>query len=466
MHRFLSLFVLCLLCLQSPAQSTKQIRSLQNQQAALKKNIASQEQMLRSTKKDVNSQLANLQVISAQIEGQQRYVAGIHSELNGLATTLAGLERQLQLLENDLNDCKRKYRKAVNYMYRNRTQLSKWQFILSAKSFRQMYRRMRYMTAFSKYQRAQGRIIAEKEAQVNLKRAELLGVKQEKSRLLAEGQAETRKLEGQQQERQQVVNELNNKQKQLQASLAAQRRKASRLNARIDQLIQAEIAAAERRRKAEAARRAKLEAQRKKAEAERKKAAERKRTEETRRKQEARRGSTSRSKTSSKRKAKNSANNYEEPRTATPSFTESDNADRALSGSFAANKGRLPMPITGGYAITAHYGHYNVQGLKGVQLDNKGINITGRPGAQARAVFKGEVTAVFSFGGTYNVIVRHGSYMSVYCNLSSASVRNGQQVSARQTLGTVAADASGNCTLHFQLRKETAKLNPEAWLGR
>ena len=65
-----------------------------------------------------------------------------------------------------------------------------------------------------------------------------------------------------------------------------------------------------------------------------------------------------------------------------------------------------------------------------------------------------------------NIIVRHGSYISVYCNLSGVSVRRGQQVSTRQILGTVARDASGHCTLHFQLRHETTKLNPERWLGR
>ena len=48
----------------------------------------------------------------------------------------------------------------------------------------------------------------------------------------------------------------------------------------------------------------------------------------------------------------------------------------------------------------------------------------------------------------------------------STSVRQGQQVSTRQILGNVATDASGNCTLHFQLRKETSKLNPESWLAR
>ncbi len=452
-----------LLALPASAQSNKKIRQLQRQQTTLKKQIANQEQMLRTTKKDVNSQLANLQVINAQIEGQEKYVAGIHAELTSLATTISGLEAQLRALEADLTDCKRKYRHAVTYMFRNRMQLSKWQFILSAKNFRQMYRRMRYVSEFSKYQRAQGRIIQEKEALVAAKRDELLGVKTEKDRVYAEGQAQKRKLEGQQQERQQVVNDLNQKQKQLQASIAQQRRKAAQLDARIDQLIQAEIAAAERRRKAEAerrrkaelARQARLKAQREREEAQRKAQAK-----------AAAKGSKKSRNTASAKASTKKTKTYRESEPETPTFTAADNADRALTGSFSANRGRLPMPITGPYAITTHYGSYNVSGLRGVQLDSKGINITGRPGAQARVVFRGEVTAIFTYGGLYNIIVRHGSYMSVYCNLSSTSVRRGQEVSARQNLGAVATDASGNCTLHFQLRRETARLNPEGWLGR
>ena len=293
-------------------------------------------------------------------------------------------------------------------------------------------------------------------------------MKKEKNRLVAEGQAQKQQLEGQQRERQQVVDELNKKQKQLQGTLAQQRKKAAQLDARIDKLIQEEIAAAERRRKAEEARRAEA-ARQARLKAEREEAARRK-AEAARRKATAsgksgNKGSRKATASSASKTAKPKAHT-EEPKPSTPRFTEADNADRALSGSFAANRGRLPMPITGSYAITTHYGQYNVDGLHGVQLDSKGINITAPAGAQARAVFKGEVTSIFTYGGLYNVIVRHGSYMSVYCNLTSISVRRGQEVSARQTLGTVAPDATGNCTLHFQLRKETAKLNPEQWLGR
>ncbi len=139
--------------------------------------------------------------------------------------------------------------------------------------------------------------------------------------------------------------------------------------------------------------------------------------------------------------------------------------DQKLNGSFEQNKGRLPVPVSGEYMISAHYGA-NVSGVKGVTLENKGTNYMGRAGCRARAVFDGEVSAVFSLGGLKNVLVRHGSYISVYCNLSSVIVAKGQKVKARDLLGTVAADADGRYVLHFQLRKETARLNPEQWISK
>lgn len=474
-------------CTDLTAQTNKKIRSLQKQQTSLKNSIANQEKMLKSTKKDVNSQLANLQVINVQIEGQQKYVNGIHAELTELASSISGLEQQLRMLEADVAVCKRRYQRSISYMFRNKMQVSKWQFILSAKNFREMYRRLRYMSEFSRYQKAQAEIIRQKEAVVQAKRNELLGLKTEKNKLYKEGQAETQKLQGQQKERQQVVNDLNQRQRELQASIAQQRKQAAALDARIDQLIQQEIAAAERRRKAEAerkrkaelARQARIKAQQE--QAAREKAAKEKAAKEKalrdkqlamRDKQTAKSTATTKKNARTSEKATTNTKRSSTKRQETvvveekPTFTYSENADNAINGSFAANRGRLPMPITGGYAITRHYGSYNVSGLTGVQLDSKGINITGHSGAQARAVYAGEVTAIFAYGGMYNIIVRHGSYMSVYCNLSSTAVRQGQQVQARQILGNVATDASGNCTLHFQLRKETSKLNPEAWLGR
>ena len=71
-------------------------------------------------------------------------------------------------------------------------------------------------------------------------------------------------------------------------------------------------------------------------------------------------------------------------------------------------------------------------------------------------------SAVFGYGGTSVVIIKHGSYLSVYCDLASVSVSRGQKVSARQTIGRVGSDG----LMQFQLRRGTVKLNPEGWLAR
>ena len=134
----------------------------------------------------------------------------------------------------------------------------------------------------------------------------------------------------------------------------------------------------------------------------------------------------------------------------------------------ARRRGKLPVPITGPYLITSHFGQYTVEGLRNVKLDNKGIDIQGQPGAQARAILGGKVAAVFQLNGLFNILVRHGAYISVYCNLSSASVKTGDTVTIRQPLGTVFSNPAdgGRTVLHFQLRKEKQKLNPEPWLSR
>lgn len=137
-------------------------------------------------------------------------------------------------------------------------------------------------------------------------------------------------------------------------------------------------------------------------------------------------------------------------------------ADRLMNNGFEANRGRLPMPITGNYRIVTHYGNYNVEGLRGVTLDNKGINIMGSAGSHVRSVYDGEVSGVFGYSGSMVVMVRHGAYISVYCNLKSVAVSKGQHVSTRQVLGSV----GGENVLQFRLYKEKARLNPEQWLGR
>ena len=429
MKRFLCALAGCL-CLLLPlmAQSNKLIKELESKRGALQKQIAESESLLQTTTKNVGSQLKGLAALTGQIEERKRYILAINSDMDAIDRELVSLERQLNQLQKELKDKKTKYAASVNYLYRNHTIQDKLLFIFSAQTLEQTYRRLRYVREYASYQRMQGEEIQKKQKQINDKRAELSEARKTKENLLKERENEKTTLERQEKEQKALVDSLRKKQRSLQSEINKKRKEANQLNARIDRLIAEEIEKARKRAEEEARREA---AARKKAE-----------------------------KTESPSAAKPKAKPLE-------AYTM-NKADRELSGSFASNRGKLPVPVTGPYIITSHYGEYTVPGLRGVKLDNKGIDIQAKPGAQARAVFNGKVAAVFQLNGLFNILVRHGAYISVYCNLSTASVKADDMVKTGQTLGTIFSDGAdgGRTVLHFQLRREKEKLNPEPWLNR
>lgn len=426
------------------AQSNKLIKELESKRGALQKQIAETESLLKTTKKDVGSQLNGLAALSGQIEERKRYINSINKDVDAIGDELYKLERQLGVLRKDLADKKKKYESSVQYLYKNKSIEEKLMFIFSADNLTKMYRRLRYVREYATYQRLQGEEILKKQEQINRKRAELQQVKAAKESLLKERESEKAKLEVQEKEKRTLVANLKKKQQGLQGEIRRKKTEANRLNARIDRLIAEEIDKARKRAEEEARREA--EARRKAAEAK-----------STSKESEAKKSDSRKSSSSRKRAAEKPMESYSMSR-----------EDRELSGNFANNRGRLPMPISGSYIITSHYGEYAVEGLRNVKLDNKGIDIQGRPGAQARAIFDGKVAAVFQLNGLFNVLIRHGNYISVYCNLSSASVKQGDNVSTKQSIGQVFSDMSdsGRTVLHFQLRREKEKLNPEPWLNR
>lgn len=426
------------------AQSNKLIKELESKRGALQKQIAETESLLKTTKKDVGSQLNGLAALSGQIEERKRYINSINKDVDAIGDELYKLERQLGVLRKDLADKKKKYESSVQYLYKNKSIEEKLMFIFSADNLTKMYRRLRYVREYATYQRLQGEEILKKQEQINRKRAELQQVKAAKESLLKERESEKAKLEVQEKEKRTLVANLKKKQQGLQSEIRRKKTEANRLNARIDRLIAEEIEKARKRAEEEARREA--EARRKAAEAK-----------STSKESEAKKSDSRKSSSSRKRATEKPMESYSMSR-----------EDRELSGNFANNRGRLPMPISGSYIITSHYGEYAVEGLRNVKLDNKGIDIQGRPGAQARAIFDGKVAAVFQLNGLFNVLIRHGNYISVYCNLSSASVKQGDNVSTKQSIGQVFSDMSdsGRTVLHFQLRREKEKLNPEPWLNR
>ena len=492
--------------------SNASIKKLQSQRNAIQKKIKQQELALKANKEDVAKRLKDLLLINGEIDENQQHIEGIQKDIHHIEGNIDILKTQLSTLTEQLKDRQAKYIRSMRYMASNRTMQDKLMFIFSAKNFYQMYRRLRFVKEYAQYQKAQGEAVKAKQIQIDAKHHQLQQVRGQKNNLLYKGQQERTKLEANKGQQQNIVAGLQQQQKTMQAVIDDQRKKDAALNAQIDRMVEIEIAKARARAAAESKRKAELaaaEKKRREAEIARKKAAAEaaarenaRRIEEARQREmaakeaarkaaaaeqaarQAQREQAVKDAAAAKAVAEQRAKEAEVARQAAERKEKVDaerakveitkveeqqeniqkfsTVDRMMNNGFESNRGRLPMPITGSYKIVSHFGQYNVEGLKGVTLDNKGINIMGQNGCQARAVYDGEVSAVLSYGGSTVVMLRHGAYISVYANLKSASVSRGQKVSTRQILGVVGIDN----ILQFQLRKERTKLNPEAWLGR
>ena len=407
------------------SQSTPKIRQLEKERNELHQRISESESLLKSTGNDVKSQLDNLALISGQIDERRRYLSAIQKDINSIQQEINRLEGELKSLNADLELKREKYEKSLKYLHRNSSIQEKLMFIFSADNLSQMYRRLRYVRQYADFQRLKGEEIKSKLAEIKDKKKVTEETYDAKLALLKHQETEKKKLEEQEADRKKLLASMQKKQRQLRSEIDKQRKAANKLNAEIDRLIAIEIEAA------------------------------RKRAEEERRRKEA-------------EAKKQQPSNKEESKPVTKQMDayRVDDSDRKLSGTFERNKGRLPIPVTGPYVIVGHYGQYQVEGLRNVRLDNKGIDIKAKQGAMARTIFDGEVTAVFQYNGLANVLVRHGSYISVYCNLESVIVKQGSQLKTRDVIGQISTDSDGNTVLHFQLRKEKDKLNPELWIAK
>ena len=373
-------------------------------------------------------------------------------------------------MESQLGERRSRFIHSMRYMARHRSIQDKLMFIFSAKTLTQMYRRLRFVREYAAYQRAQGELLKQKQNQVDEKHDQLARVRGHKSNLLVKGRQVHSQMESKKVEQQKVVESLQNDQKVLQSVISDRQKKQQAINAQIDCLIAIEIRkaraqAAARAAEAEASARKARELRRAEERAEAAKRAEdqaraRESAERARADQQAREAEANRM--AAERKAAADRERADREQAAANRANENSallsSADRAMTGSFANNKGRLPMPVSG--RIVKRFGTYNVSGLSHVKLISNGIAIKASAGSPVRSVFKGEVTSVSHVGGSTLIMVRHGAYISVYLNLGSVSVSKGQQVGTGQTLGTV--DSSG--IFQFQLHKETQKLDPEQWL--
>ena len=399
------------------------IKELEEQRRNALKRLETTSKVLSETKKTQRSSLNKLNIINKNINERKSLINHINKEISTLDTEINKLNSETRKLERELETYKADYANMVREAYINRSVYSKILFVLSAETFDQSFRRLRYMQEYSEYRKEQMRKIENTKLEIAKKTEQLAQHKKTQVDIKSQKSAEQQKLISDQRKENSVYSDLKKKEKTLQADLKKQQKIANDLNRKIEALIAEEVRKAEeKRRKEEQARRA---------------------------------------------KEPESKEPVAKPRTAETGYAMTKE-EKLISGNFAANSGRLPWPVDRGF-ISGKFGVQPHPTLKYVTTNNKGIYIQTPSKTNARAVFEGVVTQRFSVPGSNNgVIIQHGQYRTVYANLTNIYVRVGQKVDAKQSIGQIYTDPENDnkTELFFQIWKERTILNPESWIAR
>lgn len=404
------LFITLLLSVSLYAQQDyeAQQKKLESQKASILKEIKQFQSMLSSEKRKERDILREITESNRKISLTNQLISTYKKELRVLADDIYTKTLESNKLKRELAVLKEDYAKTIRTSYKTRSEQSKILFVLSSDSFLQAYKRMQYIKQYAKYRKSQGEEIRKKSEDLEKIMQKLEVQKQKQQAALAEQQKEITALQQEKNKQNELMSLVRKDQKKYTSQINKKQQESRKIDQQIKVVIQKAI-------------------------------------EEANRKAREKEGGSSTEKVSSGKFAM------------TP-------AEKALAASFSNNRGRLPWPVERGY-ISGRYGSQPHPSVPNITIENHGVDITTENQATVRAVFEGEVTEIQVLAGTRVVFVRHGDYISVYQNLSSVSVKQGQKVSTKQTIGTVAQNREGQSVLKFYLTQNNQFQNPQSWLS-
>ena len=137
-----------------------------------------------------------------------------------------------------------------------------------------------------------------------------------------------------------------------------------------------------------------------------------------------------------------------------------------ITNAFARQRRGLRWPVQQGI-IVGRFGRQKHAVLKGVEVDNPGVEIQTKRQENVRAVFEGIVATIAYVPGMNTVVIlRHGDYYTLYARMARVLVKKEQRIAAGQIIGSVYTNAKGISGIQFQVWKQNTKLDPEKWLAR
>lgn len=385
-------------------------KKLEARKARLMEEIQLNEKLLREQKKKEKSVVNIIQAQNSKISLREKLIVTNEKQAKLLNDDIYKNQIQLNKLNRELKSLKEDYANMIVKSYKSRSERSRAMFLLSSNSFLQAYKRAQYMKQYAGYRKSQGEEIIHKSAEIEIQNKKLAEVKNEKIKLIAEQEKEKIVLEEERKEQQKLVNSIKKDQKKIVAEINKKQKEAKEIDRKIQELIRAAIAEANRKT------------------------------------------------------AKKSGTKTVSTGTSSSKIVLTPEG-KIISDNFKANKGRLPWPVKKGF-VSIKFGSQPHPVVKTTQINSNGVEITTDQGADAIAVFGGEVFLVQIITPIKKAVyVQHGDFITVYYNLSSVNVSKGDKIKENQVIGKIFTDGNGKTAIKFSVLQNDVFLNPQSWLA-
>jgi septal ring factor EnvC (AmiA/AmiB activator) len=459
------------------AQQQPTRAELEKRRQSILESIRETEDQLAATKKDKTATMGQLRALQNKLAERQKLIGNINSEIGQINDNIRSSSNEVTSLKQNLEQLKAGYAQSVRYAYKTRSSYDMLAFLFSSDDFNEALRRIKYLKKYRDHRKEQADKIRVTQGEIVKKIDVLNTAKSQKDVLLTAEMQQRGELQKESDETNKVVKDLKGKEEQLLGNIEKDRKAAKQLDRAVAEIIRREIEIA--RKKAEEEERRRVEEERKKAAAAAAAAnmpapSTGKMSVTTNNGNKpvpsgnpSAAGTNRPSTTTTTNNTATIASNVPvKPRPA-PSYNLSLTPEAAaLSSNLESNRGRLPWPVEKGF-ISENFGRHPHPVAEKVMVENNGIDIRTTVGASVRTIFDGTVSKVFSIdGSSWNVIINHGRYFTVYSGLGSVSVKKDQQVKTKQTIGTVGTDYEGSAVMNFQIWKDSNKMDPATWIAR
>ena len=469
--KYIILFLACLLGGNVWAQADKKTQLEQQKKDNLAK-IKELNSIITRTSKKKKVSIGKLNVLKEQIVVQKKQINILNENQQLLAQEAKKLAQESDILAAKLAKLKLAYGQMLYEAEKTSSINNKLSFLLLSSDIGEFTRRFDYLRHYTTNRKVQARKIFETRQDLMTKKQQVIFKKEEEKKVLVEKEQEKSKLEVMKTKEAKVVTVLTQQEKKLRTELERKKLAIRKLDNLIAGIVQREI-----QKSMERERRLRMAAQAKKLEVNKpalpKPKLEEglvKKYEKPTSKEEPSESKIETAKIEIKEPIKEKLAPVKEVAVVEPVLEKNTyymNADEAkLASSFAALRGRMPFPVPSGF-ISDHFGVHKHPILKGVMINNNGIDIQTAAGSAVHSVYDGVVQSVVNIPGINMVVaIQHGDYFTVYSKLDNVSVSMGQRVRTGQRIGSVASDEDGTSEINFQVWKNTVRQNPESWLKR